>query len=127
VVLARRADPDQCAIRQLWVYLQCAHLDGHAVKGYLFRPLLATQRGFKETPWATTCFIHRIQGHLQHLGMFAGETSHSIRRGTLQHTAHVHGVAAAQAQSQIKTAAVLQVYLDPYRHQGRVVARVSGA
>ena len=123
VTLKRHTDPDQCAIRQLWVYLQCAHHDGHPIKGYLFRPTLANQKGFKEAPWSTTCFIHRLQSHLQRLGWFSGETSHSIRRGTLQHTATLHGTAAAQAQGQIKTASVLQIYLDPYRHQGRLSAQ----
>jgi hypothetical protein len=65
-----------------------------------------------------------FQARLTALGLNTGETAHSFRRGTLQSTASSiggpMGQLAAALQGRIKTPKILERYLDPNRHLGRL-------
>eukprot|EP00798_Chlamydomonas_sp_ICE-L_P026376 gene26376-biopygen11331 len=83
---------------------------------------------FKEAPYSTSSFIHRIHKHLGDSGLDNRETSHSFRRGTLQATSQAAidsslaisaGRAAAAQHGRIKTPHIVDLYLSPHRHWAR--------
>ena len=118
--LKKQVEPRLCFPSRLWHYLaQCQTLN-QPITHFLFRPQTATRGQFKEAPYSTPSFIKMLQGHLTKIGKLSGETSHSCRRGALQATASKEGLLAAALQGRIKTPAILQRYLDPYRHLGRL-------
>lgn len=64
----------------------------------------------------------RLQEHLQRAGLFEGQSTHSLRRGTVQHDHHQLGHSAAAVGSRLQHAQpggpqTLQ-YLDTSRETG---------
>ena len=49
------------------------------------RPLAADNQSFKEVTFSTDSINKRLQNHLQRLRLFNGESSHGLRRSTVQH------------------------------------------
>ena len=114
------SDPLMCFPSRLWSYLELSLASGHPISHFLFRPQTAVRGHFKESAYSSSSFGKMLQNHLSSIGKHTGETGHSFRRGTLQATASKEGMLAAAVQGRIKTPAILQRYLDPYRHLGRV-------
>ena len=112
-------EPQFCVLRRLWSFLQLCHRLGQPVQHYVFRPLTANRRCFKEAPLSSSSFIKMLQAHLVAMAAFNGETGHSLRRGGLQHTNATQGRLAAAVQSHIKTPRVLDGYLNEHRHYQR--------
>ena len=67
---------------------------GIAVTGYLLRPLTCRLDTFKDSPLSTTALNKRLQHHLTRLGLFEGESSHGLRRGTVIHAYQEQGLSA---------------------------------
>ncbi len=55
------------------------------ISGHLLRPLAAEGASFRETPLDSDAINKRLQHHLSRLGLFEGESTHGVRRGTLIH------------------------------------------
>ena len=89
--------------------------EGSAVTDHLFRPLNSDRRSFKPAPISSTALGARLRLHLMLSGAYSGETNYSFRRGSLQYSASQG--AGLDAQSQLRTEAMLKRYLDPNRHQ----------
>lgn len=70
---------------------------GVCTTGFLLRPATDDRSGFKEAPLSTSALTKRLQHHLDRLGMFAGESSHGVRRGTVIHDHQQLGQSAAAA------------------------------
>ena len=124
------SQPALCFPRTLALYMWLASLPdappGSAVTGFLFRPLRPDHLGFKDEALSSSALGSRMRLHLMRCGAYHGETNHSFRRGSLQHSAAAGAdMAALHAQGQIKTPAILKRYLDPSRHEAprQVVAR----
>ena len=120
VHLKSHLDPQLCFPTRLWAHLDHCLALGHGATHFVFRPQTAVRGHFKEAPFSSSSFNKLVQDQLGRMGQFSGETAHSFRRGTLQHTAATEGVLAAAVQGRIKTPAILERYLDPNRHLGRL-------
>ncbi|PNH10603.1 hypothetical protein TSOC_002654 [Tetrabaena socialis] len=91
--------PASCAIQRFW-----------------FKKL-TPDRGMLEEPLSSSALGARVRCHLMRAGLYAGEATHSLRRGRLQ-------LAAAQGADQeallelgqIKSPGTLALYLDTERH-----------
>jgi hypothetical protein len=118
------SDPALCFITRLWAYLELCHPTEHAVSHFLLRPWTSFRGNFKEAPYSSSSFNELVKGTLIKLDLYQGDTAHSFRRGTLQATAAAGGPLlgnlAAALQGRIKTPSILDRYLDPHRHLGRV-------
>jgi hypothetical protein len=112
--------PEFCFLRHLWAYMQLCHFTGKPVQHYILRPLTPNLKEFKEAPYSGSSTTKMVQTQLQQLSLFTGETSHSLRRGSLQAVAQLSGVPAAAQHGRIKTPAVLDLYLHPGRHLKRL-------
>ncbi len=115
------AEPELCFICTLAEYMQARQTPtappGSQLRGYLFRPLRRDHAGFREAPMGSSGLTYRLRQYLQQAGQYAGETCHSFRQGTLQHSeACGAGTDALMAQGQMRSGATLQRYLDPHRH-----------
>ena len=119
VRLVAGPNPCFCVVSRMWKYLKCCKVAKQPISHYLLRPFTSNKRGFKEKPYSSSSFGKRVKQLALTLGIYNGETGHSFRRGSLQHTHSVDGVLAAAEQGRIKTPAILARYLDPGRHQGR--------
>ncbi|KXZ45895.1 hypothetical protein GPECTOR_49g479 [Gonium pectorale] len=95
---------------------------GCAVQEWLFRPLTANRRRFKEEPLSSSALGARVHRHLRDAELYAGETNHSFRRGALQ-AAAADGLGTAELMrlGQIRSPGILARYLDRVRHIGRQV------
>ena len=120
--------PLLCFLTRLWSYMEECHAAGFTPSHFLFRPEAPNHSSFKEAPYSTSSFIHRIHKHLGDSGLDNGETSHSFRRGTLQATSQAAidsslaisaGRAAAAQHGRIKTPHIVDLYLSPHRHWAR--------
>eukprot|EP00798_Chlamydomonas_sp_ICE-L_P000097 gene97-biopygen3398 len=87
--------PEFCFLRHLWDFMALCYRTGMPVQHYILRPLTPNHKGFKEAPYSGSTTTKRIEKYLQELSLFTGETSHSLRRGSLQAVAQLSGVAAA--------------------------------
>ena len=65
------------------------------IDGFLLKPLADNSQAFKEAAFSTDSINKRLQHHLRRLGLFNGESSHGLRRGTIQHDSE--GGASAEA------------------------------
>ena len=124
VLLYQHTDVRYCCLRRLWAFLDLLHLSGHNVQHYIFRPQTAQHDGFREAPFSSSSFSHLVYQRLAEMGDYEGETPHSFRRGTLQATASAAGGGlvgqlAAAVQGRILTPAIVERYLDRYRHLAR--------
>lgn len=90
---------------------------GAALTGFLFKPLRSDRKGFEESALSSSSLGSRLRLHLTLAGLYEGESCHSFRRGTLQHAA-AQGAdrPALQEFAQLRSAAVLERYLDTERH-----------
>ena len=116
------SQPGLCFPRALALYMWTASLPdapaGSAVTSFLFRPLRPDHLGFKDEALSSSALGSRMRLHLMRCGAYHGETNHSFRRGSLQHSAAAGAeMAALHVQGQIKTPAILKRYLDPSRHE----------
>ena len=64
---------------------------------YLLRPLLEDHSGFKSYALSTDAINKQLQVHLRRLGLYQGETTHSLRRGTVIHDYQHLGLSAESA------------------------------
>ena len=58
---------------------------GLSTSGFLLRPFQPDKRSFKDQPLGTDAYLKQLQHHLRQTGLFSGETTHSLRRGTVIH------------------------------------------
>jgi hypothetical protein len=107
-----------CAVERLHALLAHAALSGRPITGYLCRPLNPSRTGFLEASLSVSAFEEDVAAHFTASGIPYHATLHGSRRGSLQHHAD-RGTPLEQLArlAQIKTPAVLQRYLDPFRHQ----------
>eukprot|EP00798_Chlamydomonas_sp_ICE-L_P001301 gene1301-biopygen14165 len=112
--------PEFCFLSHLWVFMDICSRAGMPIQHYILRPLTPDHKGFKEAPYSGDSTAKMLQKYLKQVSTFSGETSHSLRRGSLQAVAHLSGVAAAAQHGRIKTPAVLDVYLHPEQHYKRL-------
>jgi hypothetical protein len=110
-VVTEPLPPEMCFVHQLWTFLRRCLLSRMAVTHYVLRPLARDGTHFTDAPYSTSSFGHHLTTVLTTLGIYGGETPHSYRRGTLQHTYNAAGHAAAAALGRIATPAVVDRYL----------------
>lgn len=130
--------------------------NGQCLAGPLFRPLNRPGTAFSSSALSTESLLSRLKMHLAACGLLSGETLHSFRRGSLQAACHAAeesavaviiaaraaggaaaaavlpspeaaGRAAAAAAGQILTPRVVEVYLNPIRHEPRLKRAATGA
>ncbi len=55
------------------------------VGSYLLSPLVKNGSRFQDAPLSTDSINKQLQQHMRRLGLFDGESSHGLRRGTVIH------------------------------------------
>ena len=94
---------------------------GLPTSGHLLSPLQDNKCSFKAEPLSTSAFNRRLQHHLQSLGLFQGESTHGLRRGTVIHD-HEQGATATEAGARLQHTQPggrqTQQYLDTSRETG---------
>ena len=88
------------------------------ITNFVTRPLGKDKKTFSESGLTSAAVIRVIAQHFS-AGQISGKhTVHGSRRGSMQHAVHVLGQSAEQAgaAAQLRTPAIVQRYLDPFRH-----------
>lgn len=82
IVIFRSKDPDICPIRYLKIYLETATQMGVDLsKSFVFRSRDVKSQLVCDKAVTADCMTDRLQTHLKAINLFAGETTHSCRRG----------------------------------------------
>jgi hypothetical protein len=106
-------DPQHCFVRALGRYRRACVAAGRPLEEYVMRS--------ERTGEAMTAqnLAGRLQQHMQLADIYEGETLHSYRRGALQDAVHMQCWTELQTQllGNIKSPAILQLYLDRNRHK----------
>jgi hypothetical protein len=84
----------------------------------LFCPLDASRSRFQAGACSISSMDQRLQQHLQSVGLYAGETVQSLRRGRMQHEFYHKGTKASDLMllTQHHSTRTLAIYLDRHRH-----------
>ncbi|KAL4439968.1 hypothetical protein ABPG75_002969 [Micractinium tetrahymenae] len=109
-------------LRLVHMLLQVHQWVGLPTNSYLVRPLADDHLSFKAGPLSTSAFNKQLQHHLRRLGLFQGESTHGLRRGTVIHDHQQLGRTPAEAGLRLQHAnpggpQTLQ-YLDTSRESG---------
>ena len=88
------------------------------ITNFLTRPLGKDKTIFSEKSLTSAAVARIISHHFPAASITGKHTVHGSRRGSMQHAVHVLGQSAEQAgaAAQIRTPAIIQRYLDPFRH-----------
>lgn len=100
-------------------YEACLQRSGQQLGPFMFSPLRPDGRGLQTNKGLSSSAMgNRLVQHLQRLGLYAGESLYSIKRGSMQHAYHVEGrsLATIGEAADVETPQVVQLYLDPNRH-----------
>ena len=91
---------------------------GQPITNFLSRPLGKDKKSFRERGLTSAAVARMTLQHFTAAGILGKHTVHGSRRGSMQHAVHVLGQSAEQAgaAAQIRTPAIIQRYLDPFRH-----------
>ena len=82
VVILRSKDPDICPVRYLQSYFEAASNGGvNLAQGYIFRARDIKTQEISDKPVSSSLMTDRLRIHLKAMNLYAGETSHSGRRG----------------------------------------------
>lgn len=105
-----------CFLRRLQQFQWDCQRGKIAESDYLLRPKAEHHCDFKLGPMESSAMNKRYQALLQEHGLFAGETLHGIRRGTMQHAVATGSTPAEVGARALQvTPAVTQMYLDTSR------------
>ena len=108
-------------LARLPMYLQHRFPEGAPPSAFLFSPLTTNQLAFKHTSLSASAIGKRVKHHLEQAVLYAGESSHGFKRGHMQFLSAAGMNNADIGQKvQIKTAAIIDRYLDPARHLPRL-------
>lgn len=107
-----------CSISWLVRLLALCDAAGLPVTNYLTRPQSKDKKSFLEQGLGSTVVANRVKQHLSDAKLYRGQTVHGSRRGSMQHAVHVLGQSQEEVAkaAQIRTPAITQRYLDPFRH-----------
>ena len=91
---------------------------GQPITNFLSRPLGKDKKSFLERKLTSAAVARITLQQFRGAGINGKHTVHGSRRGSMQHAVHVLGQSAEQAgaAAQIRTPAIVQRYLDPFRH-----------
>jgi len=86
-----------------------------------FSPLTVDRKAFKDSGISASDIGKRMRHHLEQADLYAGESNHGFRRGSMQALAAA-GMASTDIgkKVQINTAVTVAKYLDPSRHLPRL-------
>ena len=111
----------QCFLGRLPAFLNSRMGPDATSSTSLFSPLTADRRAFKDSGISASDIGKRMNHHLKQAGLYAGESNHGFRRGSMQALAAAGmGVADIGKKVQINTSATVAKYLDPSRHLPRL-------
>lgn len=107
-----------CSMSWLAKLLQASESAKMPVTNYITRPQSRDKAGFSERPLTSAEVANRVRKHFTAAGLYKGQTVHGSRRGSMQHDVYKLGKTAEEAgnAAQIRTPAIVQRYLDPFRH-----------
>ena len=85
-----------------------------------YQPLTRPQSKDKKQGLSSTIVANRVRQHLADAKLYRGQTVHGSMRGSMQHAVHVLGHSSEDVAkaAQIRTPAIIQQYLDHFRHCG---------
>lgn len=107
-----------CSMSWLGRLLQASEATKLLVTNYITRPQSRDKAGFLERCLTSAEVANRVRKHFMAAGLYLGQTVHGSRRGSMQHDVYKLGKSAEEAgqAAQIRTPAIVQRYLDPFRH-----------
>ena len=90
---------------------------GQPITNFLSRPLGKDKKSFRERRLTSAAIATITMQRFSAAGVLGKHTVHGSRRGSMQHAVYVLGRSAEQAgaAAQIRTPAIVQRYLDPFR------------
>lgn len=95
---------------------------GLPTDSFLLCPLSENRQNFKPEPLSTTAFNKQLQHHLRRLGLFDGQSTHGLRRGTVIHDHQQGGSSPVDAGVRLQHSSPgglqTQYYLDTSRETG---------
>ena len=88
------------------------------ITNFTTRPLNKDKKAFSEKGLTSAAVAEITAQHFSAARISGKHIVHGSRRGSMQHAFHVLGQSAEQAgaAAQIRTPAIVQRYLDPFRH-----------
>ncbi len=106
---------------RLPAYLKHRMPDNAPGSAFLFSPLTAERRYFKDSCMSASDISKRMRHHLEQAALYAGESSHGFRRAQMQ-ALSAAGMTPADIgkKVQINTSTTVEKYLDLSRHLPRL-------
>lgn len=103
----------------LHCYLKCLDRLGMLSQGYLFKPLDAGRRAYQNKPLTSSNMYAILQSVVRAAGIEDIYSTHSLRRGALQHAAKLGASEQELLDMVLITSAdvLRRKYLDPLRHE----------
>ena len=80
VTLTVTENRQHCFLARLFSFIQHRFPAGQVASTYLFSPLTANRRCCAGAPMRATSIGHRINKHLESVGLYAGESNHDVAR-----------------------------------------------
>ena len=110
--MVRLIPPYACAMRA----------SGRPLLSRLFMKSNATQDGFDNDDFKSDAFNKRLQKHLKAIGLWGGETTHSLRRGSTQLLKELGATVSEIGEKRLwRRDTTIDLYLHKTRHRARLV------
>ena len=114
-------DPCHSFLGRLPAFLKHRLANGVSEQTCFFSPLTSDRRAFKDSGSSASDIGKRMRHHLEQAGLYAGESNHGFRRGSMQALAAAGMASADMGQKvQINTAITVAKNLDLTRHEPRL-------
>ena len=108
-------------VKLLPPYAHAMRVSGSPLLTRLFKPSNPAQDGFKDGEFTSSAFNKRLQKHLQVLGIWNGETGHSLRRGSTQLLKELGATVAEIGEKRLwRRDTTIDLYLHKTRHKSRL-------
>ena len=108
-------------------YCQAMSDCGSPLISHLFRPLSSDGTYFSHRGYSSAAFSQRIKTHLQSMGCWAGETSHSLRRGSTQLLKSQGASNSEIGEKRLwRRDDTIDRYTHPTRHRARLASQPLG-
>ena len=122
-VVRLRYHPDRiCALVQLHLLARRLKAMGADTSGFILRPLNADLVSFKSSALGSDVLNRQLQDALRRLGLWAGHTTHGVKRGKLQAELHDGATAAEISAGRHADEGMTARYLHPTAHKRRLRA-----
>ena len=109
-------------VKMIPPYALAMRASGSPLLSRLFMKSNAAQDGFEDEDFKSDAFNKRLQKHLQAMGVWSGETTHSLRRGSTQLLKDLGATVSEIGEKRLwRRDTTIDLYLHKTRHKARLV------